>query len=81
MTADKTAGERVAGELIQLCHKVKNIVFVSDFIYEELGNYSEYTEDYLRSLSTVDKALAKECDTVAEIVLGNINMIKGELPL
>lgn len=81
MTADKTAAKRVSKDLITLCDKVKNIVFVSDYIYEEPGYYSEYTENYLRSLATVDKALAKKCDAVAEIVLGNINMIKGEFPL
>lgn len=81
MTADPAAADRVADELSQLCKKVKNIVFVSDFIYEEADNYSKYTEDYLRSLSKVDRRLAKECDAAAEICLGNINMLKGELPL
>jgi len=81
MKADPSAAKRVADELIKLAKICKNIVFVSDFIYEEAGNYSKFTEDYLMSLSYVDKAIAKECDAVAEIVLGNINMIKGELPL
>lgn len=81
MTADISAADRVADELLKLCRKVKNIVFVSDFIYEEAGSYSKYTEDYLCSLSKVDRRLAKECDAVAEICLGNINMLKGELPL
>jgi len=79
--ADPEAANRVANDLCTLADKVKNIVFVSDYIYEEADNYSEYTEEYLRSLSTVDKAVAKKCDAVAEIILGNINMIKGELPL
>lgn len=81
MNADCNAAERVAGELVELSRKVKNIVFVSDFIYEEADEYSEYTKEYLKALSTVDKTLAKECDAAAEIVLGNINMFKGELDL
>ncbi len=81
MTSDPTAAERVSRELVQLCRSVKNIVFVSDFIYSGIDSYSEYTEDYLKALSTVDKALAKECDAVAEVCIGNINMFKGELPL
>ncbi len=81
MTADPRAGERVAEELTQFCRRVKNAVFVSDFIYEEAAEYNRYTDEYLRALSTADRALAKECDAVAEVILGNINMFKGELPL
>ena len=81
MTSDPHAAERVAKELTELCRRVKNIVFVSDFIYSGIDGYSEYTEEYLRALSTVDKTLAKECDVVAEVCVGNINMYKGELPL
>ena len=81
MTSDPKAAERVAEELISLCDNVKNIVFVSDFIYSGIDDYSEYTEEYLKALSYVDRALAKKCDAVAEVCVGNINMLKGELPL
>ena len=81
MTSDPMAAERVSNDLIELCKKVKNIVFVSDYIYSGIDAYSEYTEDYLKALSFVDRALAKECDAVAEVCIGNINMLKGELPL
>lgn len=81
MTADPEAGSRVAAELTQFCRRVKNAVFVSDFIYEEAAEYSEYTDEFLRALSTADRALAKECDAAAEVILGNINLFKGELPL
>ena len=81
LTSDPKAAKRVASELTELCRSVKNIVFVSDYIYSGIDAYSEYTEDYLKALSFVDKALAKECDAVAEVCIGNINMLKGELPL
>jgi len=80
MEADKTAADRVSKELCTLCDKAKNIVFVSDYIYSEADEYSEYTEEFLKALSTVDKALAKKCDTVVEVCLGNINLLKGKLP-
>ena len=80
-TSDQNAAERVSEELTKLCRSVKIIVFVSDFIYSEADAYSEYTQEFLKALSTVDKALAKECDAVAEVCIGNINMLKGELPL
>ena len=81
MAADKTAASRVADGLLILSDKVKNIIFVSDYIYSEAAVYSEYTMEFIKSLSAVDRALAKHCDAVAEICIGNINMIKGELPL
>lgn len=79
--ADPEAGNRVAAELVALCGKVKNIVFVSDYIYSEADAYNKYTDEFLRALATADKALAKHCDAVAEVCLGNINMIKGSLPI
>lgn len=81
VTADPTAGERVSKDLTELCKRAKNVVFVSDFIYSGIDAYSEYTEEFLKALSTADKTLAKVCDAVAEVCIGNINMLKGELPL
>ena len=81
MTPDPKAADRVSKELTELGRKAKNIVFVSDYIYSEADAYSEYTNDFLRALSAVDRTLARECDVVAEVCVGNINMLKGELPL
>ena len=81
MTSDPGASARVAKELTELCRRVKNIVFVSDYIYSGIDDYSEYTEEYLKALSAVDRALAKECDVVAEVCIGNVNLLKGELPI
>ena len=81
MTSDPSAAARVSAELTELCRRVKNIVFVSDYIYSEADAYSEYTDEFLKALSVVDRTLAKECDAVAEICIGNINMLKGELPI
>lgn len=78
MSADMNAPARVADGFEKLCAGVKNIVFVSDYIYMEKDNYSEYTVEYLKALSTVDKALAKMCDAVCEVSFGNLIMYKGE---
>jgi len=79
MTADKTAPQRVASELTELCSRVKNIIFVSDYIYMEKDNYNEFTEEYLRALSLADRALAKACDVVCEVTFGCPEIYKGEL--
>ena len=80
-TVDSEAPERVAAELIELTRHVKHVVMVSDYIYSEIDNYSDYTEAFLQALATVDKALAAHCDVVAEVALGNPILYKGELPV
>ena len=75
---DEGAADRVAHELIEFSNKVKNIVFVSDYIAADIC-YEELTEKYRKGLALLDKALAKACDTVCEITLGNPYIYKGEL--
>ena len=80
-SADPLAGERTAKDLELFARSVKNAVFVSDYIYSEAPEYSQYTLDYMKALALCDKTLAKVCDVVAEIS-GTIPTVdKGELPL
>lgn len=79
--ADPKAAERTSKALKKFAKSVKNAVFVSDYIYSEGGEYSEYTEEYMKALALCDKTLAKACNAVAEISGAMITMHKGELPL
>ena len=79
--ADPKAAERTVKSLKKFAKSVKNAVFVSDYIYSEGGEYSEYTEEYMKALALCDKTLAKACDAVAEISGALITMHKGELPI
>lgn len=78
---DTEAPERVARELCELCDRVENIVFVSDFIYSDTGMYDEWTEEYRKGLARCDAALAQRCDTVVEVNLGLPILYKGEMPI
>lgn len=78
---DETAGPRTAEMLCELAGRVKNIVFVSDYIYGDDPCYDEYTELYRRGLALCDRTLAKVCDTVAEVCIGQHILYKGSLPL
>ena len=78
---DALAGRRVARQLIELSRRVRDIVFVSDFIYSDAEVFSETTELYRRSLAGVDRALAAECDCVVELCAGNVILHKGEIPI
>ena len=77
---DPKAGARVADELRELVRSVKNIVFVSDFLYSDAGRYDEYTETYRHALAMCDRVLAEECDTVVEVFSTNPVIYKGRLP-
>ncbi len=79
--ADPKAAERTSKALKKFTKSVKNAVFVSDYIYSEGGEYSKYTEEYMKALALCDKTLAKACDAVAEVSGALITLHKGELPL
>lgn len=74
---DAGAGERVAEQLIELSRQVRDIVFVSDYIYSDADFFSETTEIYRRALAYVDRALAAECQCVAELCASNVTWHKG----
>lgn len=79
--ADKQAGKRTSEALEKFAKTVKNAVFVSDYIYSEASEYSQYTLDYMESLALCDRTLAQCCDAVAEINGSIPTMYKGALPL
>lgn len=62
--------EKVLNDLIDISKRVKNIVFVSDYIYSDANKYDEYSEAYRRSLAYIDLGLAKICDKVYEVSFG-----------
>ena len=67
---DNTASIRIADNLSKLCEKHDGLIFVSDFIYSDGGNYDELTDAYIQGLAIIDKALAKVCDRVVEMCYG-----------
>lgn len=72
---------KVIKDLNDLINSVKNIVFVSDFIFSSSEQYDSMTDAYLFGLSSCDKALAEKCDVVGEVSLSTITFYKGLLPL
>ncbi|NLL63268.1 MAG: adenosylcobinamide kinase/adenosylcobinamide-phosphate guanylyltransferase [Ruminococcaceae bacterium] len=77
--ADFIAVERVAKELTEFIHKADNVVLVSDYIYSDAEKFLEFTENYRKALAFIDKTLAKECDLVVEVCVGNKIYHKGEM--
>lgn len=80
-SVDHDAPRRVARELTALTERLKNMVFVSDYIYSDALLYGDLTEEYRRGLAYIDRCLAAVCDTVAEISFGGRTVYKGVIPV
>ena len=78
--ADSEAASRCISGLLEVASRAGNAVFVSDYIYSDAARYDDFTEEYRRSLASIDRALARTCDTVIEVCAGNLIVHKGELP-
>ncbi len=78
--ADSEAASRCISGLLEVAGRAGNAVFVSDYIYSDAARYDDFTEEYRRSLASIDRALAMTCDTVIEVCAGNLIVHKGELP-
>ena len=78
---DLDAAKRCGDELVEFAETVRNVVFVSDYIYSDAEVFSETTESYRRTLADIDRRLAQICDTVVEVSAGAYIVHKGELAL
>ncbi len=77
---DENAGPRVRDDMVNFERAVRDaggsVVFVSDGIYGDQGEYSQMTEDYRKALAGADLALAQVCDQVIEVSYGNMEYWK-----
>lgn len=78
---DLQAAEQCADSLIEFAGKVKNAVFVSDYIYADPRRYDDATERYRRCLAATDRRLAAICDMVIEVSAAQPIVHKGSAAL
>ena len=57
-----------------------NLILVTNEVFSGGTDYAGETEDYLAELAWLNRTLAAEADTVAEVVCGLPNILKGALP-
>ncbi|MDR0336670.1 MAG: bifunctional adenosylcobinamide kinase/adenosylcobinamide-phosphate guanylyltransferase [Planctomycetaceae bacterium] len=72
------APEKLGHELVLLAGRLKNIVFVSDFIYSDSDFYNTSTEEFRKGLAFIDRKLAGICETVLEMSCGIVIAHKVE---
>ena len=78
---DTRARERCMRGLLTVAHRSRHAIFVTDDIFSDAGYYDAVTEDFRRSLAALNRALARECDTVIELCAGEPIIHKGVLPV
>ena len=63
-----------------LLARCDHLILVTNEVFSGGANYEGETEDYLAELAWLNRTLAAEADTVAEVVCGIPNILKGALP-
>ena len=61
---------RVINGIIQLASGVKNMVIVSNNVFEDGTGYDDATLEYMRCLAMINRILANISDSVTEVVAG-----------
>ena len=80
-TVDTASEKRCTDGLLTVACKAHDAIFVTDDIFSDAERYDEITEAYRISLAALNRALAKECDTVIELCAGNMIIHKGGFDL
>ena len=60
--------------------RCENLILVTNEVFSGGADYEGETADYLAELAWLNRTLAAEADTVAEVVCGLPNVLKGALP-
>ena len=63
-----------------LLARCENLILVTNEVFSGGTDYAGETEDWLAELAWLNRTLAAEADTVAEVVCGLPNLLKGALP-
>lgn len=78
---DEASALRCASDLLQFVDSVSHAVIVSDAIFSDAVRYDASTDSYRQHLGNIHCQLAKSCDTVLEMVNGNLIVHKGVCPI
>ncbi|WP_406544600.1 bifunctional adenosylcobinamide kinase/adenosylcobinamide-phosphate guanylyltransferase [Pseudobutyrivibrio sp.] len=62
--------KKIMEDVKELHQKVKNIVIVTNNVFEDSAEYDEGTKDYLRALGKINQNISALADEVYEVVVG-----------
>ena len=65
-------------DIKELAGAFKNLVIVTNNVFEDGIDYDKTTMEYIRALGMINKGLAEFSDSVTEVVAGIPLALKGE---
>lgn len=74
----KNPSANMMANLQKVITKAKNVVIVSDYIFNDSIKYDDISENFKKELAIINIELAKLCDNVIECSFGNIKYRKGK---
>ncbi|MBP3487840.1 MAG: bifunctional adenosylcobinamide kinase/adenosylcobinamide-phosphate guanylyltransferase [Roseburia sp.] len=77
-SADAVA-DKVVTEILALCQGTRELIVVTNNVFEDGIRYDASTMEYLRALGAVNCRLAETAETVAEVIAGIPVVRKGAL--
>lgn len=75
----KTPSLKIINDIKKIIDKAKNVIIVSDYIFNDSIEYDEISENYKKELGKINFKLAKICDTVVECSFFNKKIHKGDI--
>jgi adenosylcobinamide kinase/adenosylcobinamide-phosphate guanylyltransferase len=72
----KNPSINILNGLMQIMNKAKNIVIISDYIFNDSIVYDEVTESFKKELAIINKELVNTSDKVMECSFGNVKYFK-----
>lgn len=72
--------KKIVQALVDLSARVQELVIVTNDVFSDSGSltYDESTREYVKNLAEINCALAREAETVTEVVCGIPVKIKGD---
>ncbi|NRT89059.1 bifunctional adenosylcobinamide kinase/adenosylcobinamide-phosphate guanylyltransferase [Clostridium beijerinckii] len=74
----KNPSHKILNDIKQVMNNTKNVVIVSDYIFNDAIQYDEITENFKKELAIINRGLTKYCENVIECSFGLIKYIKHE---
>ncbi|NOW02857.1 bifunctional adenosylcobinamide kinase/adenosylcobinamide-phosphate guanylyltransferase [Clostridium beijerinckii] len=74
----KNPSHKILSNLKQIMNNAKNVIIVSDYIFNDAIQYDEITENFKKELAIINRGLANYCENVIECSFGLIKYIKHE---
>lgn len=72
----KNPSHKILSDIKQVMNNAKNVIIVSDYIFNDAIQYDEITENFKKELAIINRGLANYCENVIECSFGLIKYIK-----